>query len=188
MDNKEKEIVEIWSLRLNPSDLYNIERHKDDNPQGGGGHTYIQVPKKQVENLLLFLGKEYPENGDYISASVKDPRYPENLPEEIQFWSKSGGRMRIAQQNRHRHNRLSSWNTDRGFPSLQAGQNTNDANLLLSKIGFLHIYIARDSNGTLWAGFTTGAPSKIESKQPFVSILWGEGPGGYWKMDKEAEL
>ena len=59
-------IEELWALKVNPSDLYNIERVPEDKPKTGGGHTYIQVPKGQVPHLLKFL---------HIQIMVKKQRY-----------------------------------------------------------------------------------------------------------------
>lgn len=90
--------------------------------------------------------------------------------------------MRIAQQNRHRHSRLSAWSPAAGFPSLQPGQGTADANKLLTALGEVHIYLARDAHGNVWAGYTKGAPTAKQQQQPFANILWGSSPGGYWKL------
>lgn len=177
-------IDELWSLRLNPSDLYNIERTLNDNPDTGGGHTYIQVPRRQVDNLLMFLHERYPQNGIAIRLEVGDSRSPDTGRERLEFWSKSAGRMRIAQQNRYRHSRLTAWSPQRKFPSLRPGETTEDAKRLLNGEGGLHIYLARGVDGFVWAGFTTGAPSLKELKLPFVGILWGNSPGGYWKYGK----
>jgi hypothetical protein len=179
--NADVKIHELWSLRLNPSDLYNIERELNDNPETGGGHTYIQIPKGQVNNLLNFLHEEYPPNGVDISLNVGDRIKPEAPSEKIQFWSKSANRMRISQQNRHRHSRLTAWSPARGFPVLKPHQTTDDAKKVLNSIGGLHIYLARGTDDFVWAGFTVGTPSARESKLPFANILWGiKNPGGYW--------
>ncbi len=181
------EIHELWSLRLNPSDLYNIERTRDDNPVGGGGDTYIQVPKNQVNNLLSFLHDKYPPNGVSITLSVGNQAKPGSVTENIEFKSKSASRMRISNQNRHRQPRLSAWSPGNGFPVLKPSQNTDDARDLLKNIGGLHIFIARGVEGTIWAGYTTGTPSANEKELPFTNILWGNSPGGYW-IYKDDEL
>jgi len=181
-------IHELWSLRLNPSDLYNIERTLGDNPQTGGGHTYIQIPKGQVQALLNFLHETYPPNSVAISLSVANQGNPDKAPEEVQFWAKSAGRMRISQQNRHRHDRLSAWSPANGFPILQPNETTDDARSLLDNVGGLHIYIARGNDNSVWAGYTTGNPSSEESKLPFANILWGlKSSGGYWVYREEEE-
>jgi len=182
----EVEIHELWSLRLNPSDLYNIERTLDDNPRTGGGHTYIQVPKGQVESLLRFLHKEYPPNGVPISLSVGNQGKPGTATEQIQFWAKSANRMRISQQNRHRHSRLSAWSPESGFPVLQPNETTDDARALLKSLGGLHLYVARGEDQSVWAGFTTGTPSAEQSEEPFANILWGTSRGGYWIYEEDS--
>jgi hypothetical protein len=173
-------IHELWSLKLNPSDLYNIERTLGDNPTSGGGHTYIQVPKGQVEPLLNFLHQTYPPNGVAISLSVGNQGKPGATPEKIEFWAKSAGRMRISQQNRHRHSRLAAWSPGSGFPVLQSNETTDDARAKLNSIGGLHIYLARGEDDSVWAGYTTGTASTDQSKLPFSSILWGTSRGGHW--------
>jgi hypothetical protein len=185
MDN-EIEICQLWSLRLNPSDLYNIERVRDDNPDNGGGHTYIQIPKGQVKNLLSFLSEEYPTNGSQVTVTVGDQKAPSNTPQIIEFWAKSAGRMRISQQNRHRHSRLAAWSPQSGFPKLEAYRGSADAKILIQELGGLHIYLARDSNAKIWGGYTTGPIPQASAHLPFANILWGlSSPGGHWKLEEE---
>lgn len=178
----QQKIVELWALKMNGSGLYNIERSLHDNPTSGGGHTYIQVPRARVDELLAFLGQtQIPPNGVPITLNVGNQAKPNIPKQELEFRSKSAGRMRIARQNRHRHARLSAWLPGAGFPSLTSGQSTLDANQILDQLGGVHIYLARDINGDVWAGFTKGLPSPAQLKQPFAKILWGKSPGGYWK-------
>lgn len=177
--------VEIWSLRLNPSDFYNIERVKGDDPATGGGDTYIQIPARLVQATLRFLGARLPQAGSPIPLSVKNAASPQAPPEDIEFWIKSddqGGnaRMRIARQNRHRHNRFSGWAPGAGFPTLPAWDDTDDARPLLKGLGGLRIFLARDANGTVWGGFTTGKPSAAEANLPYARIVWAPSTGGYW--------
>jgi hypothetical protein len=181
----QQKLVELWSLRIRGSDLYNIERSLHDNPPGGGGHTYIQVPRVLVSDLLAFLCEpKMPPNGVPITVDVGNQARPDVPPQRLEFWSKSAGRMRIARQNRHRHSRLSAWLPAAGFPSLQSGQTTDDANKLLNELGGVHIYLARDTDGKVWAGYTKGAPTAKQQQQPFANILWGNSPGGYWKHEE----
>ena len=189
MDNEiEIGICQLWSLRLNPSDLYNIERVCDDNPENGGGHTYIQIPKGQVPHLLRFLGERYPTNSQQISVMVSDQKAPNSTSEIIQFCSKSAGRMRISQQNRHRHSRLAAWSPQSGFPKLKPYKGSIEAKALIQEIGGLHIYLARDSNANIWGGYTTGPVPQASTYLPFSNILWGlNNPGGYWQLGKEIQ-
>jgi hypothetical protein len=181
------EIDELWSLKVTPSDLYNIERSWSDRPAKGGGHLYIQVPTSLVDPLLRFLRKTYPPNGVPLILEVNNRAQPDLPVEPLEFWAKSEGRMRIARQNRHRHSRLRAWTPEMGFPSLEAYQDTTDATNLLNSIGGLHIYLARAADGTVWAGYTTGRPSKEEAQLPFANILWGESRGGYWRYEKSTK-
>ena len=181
------EIDELWSLKITPSDLYNIERTPSDGPATGGGQTYIQVPNRLVDPLLTFLREEYPPNGVPLRLEVYNRARPDLPVEQLEFWAKSQGRMRIARQNRHRHSRLRAWTPEAGFPSLEAYQDTDDAADLLNSIGGLHIYLARAADGTVWADYTKGRPSKDDAQLPFAHILWGEGRGGYWRYEKSTE-
>ena len=181
-------IKDLWSLKLNPSDLYNIERPKDDNPPSGGGHTYIQIPAGLVDGTLTFLRVEHLPIEGHVNLEVRDPSDPSSDPEQVEIWSKSAGRMRIAQQNRHRHTRLSAWSPQSGFPKLDSNATTNGAKSLLHSIGGLHLYFVRGEDGKVWAGFTTGTASKQEAKLPFANILWVSSRGGYWAYEEKNNL
>lgn len=177
--------LEVWALRIDPSDLYNIERVRGDNPAGGGGHTYIQIPHAMVAPTLKFLRARLPSLGQAIILDVKDPGHRQAPANQIEFWRKSDDlngrpRMRIARQNRHRHARLPAWSPAAQFPILGAGQKTADARTLLRQIGGLRIWLARDANGDVWSGFTRGRPSAADSALPYAHVAWGNGPGGYW--------
>ena len=43
------EINELWSMKLNPSDFYNIERGLGEGPDGGDGQSFIQIAKKMFQ-------------------------------------------------------------------------------------------------------------------------------------------
>ena len=88
--------VEIWTKKLNPFELYNIERRHNDNPYGGGGELYIQVPGTRVPSLLQFLNAQMPPLGAYITLQVLNPSQPALPPQPLQFWAKSAGRMRTG--------------------------------------------------------------------------------------------
>lgn len=180
------DIAELWSMRISAATLYNIERTTDDNPIGGGGAVYIQVAKGLVTDLLRFLRSEYPNNGEVIDLEVGNFLSPLKPQETLTFSSKSQGRMRIANQNRHRAVRLSAWSSDEGFPRLEAGQNTEDARAVLEEIGGLRIFLVRGEDGNIWAGYTIGEANEAQAKQPFASINWGaETSGGYWRYEEE---
>lgn len=171
---------ELWAMNISGSSFYNIERIPEDRPQGGDGQTYIQVNKRSVDGLLVLLGENYPGNGQSIEIMVGDVLRPNIPPQPLVFKSKSQGRMRIANQNRHRATRHPAWSSAVGFPSLTAGQNTADANLLLQNIGGIRIFIARTADDSLWAGFTTGAPNNNVLDPSLSNILYGD-KGGHWK-------
>ena len=177
---KQPLLEELWAMNISGATLYNIERTVKDNPVGGGGATYIQVGKSLVDGLLVFLRENYPGNGQTIEIMMGDFSRPNISPQPIVFSSKSQGRMRISNQNRHRAIRHPAWSSAAGFPSLTAGQKTDDAKLLLQNIGGLRIFIARAEDSSLWAGFNTGAPNKNVKDPSLRNILYGK-KGGHWK-------
>jgi len=171
------DIGEIWSYRPNASDLYNIER--TENPQGGGGARYIQIRKSRLDDLLQFLElSEVPDAK--VSLNVRSIKVPERV-DAIEFDSKSQERMRIANQNRHWRTRAYGWSPAAGFPTLGPTQTTDDAAQLITSLGGLHIYLVRDVNDKVWAGYTTGSvPSPEDARLPFIEMLY-TGDGGYWR-------
>ena len=173
-------IDELWAMNISAATLYNIERTVDDNPEGGGGATYIQIGKSLVADLLGFLNAKYPAKGQTIEIDVGDFSRPTLPPQPVVFSSKSQERMRISNQNRHRASRHPAWSPTVGFPTLKPGQGTIDAKVLLDQIGGLRIWIARAPDGSYWAGYTIGTPSKSAALQPFANIAYGKR-GGYWK-------
>jgi hypothetical protein len=170
--------VELWTLKITPSTLYNIERV--GNPPGGGGHRYIQIPGSRIASILGFLGANMPPPP--IPLQVRNPYNPASAAETVEFDTKSGGRMRITNQNRHSPSsaRPRGWSPQSGFPTLAAGQNTNHSRALLNQLGQVHIYLARDAQGNVWAGYTQGPPTPAEANLPFANIAWGSHPGGHW--------
>jgi hypothetical protein len=172
--------VEVWTLRITPSTLYNIERV--GNPVGGGGHRYIQISGSRVPSILSFLGASMPPPP--IPLQVRNPYNPGSASEAIEFDRKSGSRMRITNQNRHSPSSLRprGWSPGSGFPTLPAGHVTADARALLNQLGHVHIYLARDAQGDVWAGFTQGAPTAAEASLPFAKIAWGTHRGGHWTV------
>jgi hypothetical protein len=175
------DIVEVWSYRPNASDLYNIERTV--NPDGGGGQRYIQIRKSQLPDLLKFLGLRHVPDSK-VSLSVRS-HYDPGKVDVIEFDSKSQERMRIANQNRNWSTRASGWSPEAGFPSLGPTEDTGDARRLIESIGGLHIYLVRDVNCKVWAGYTKGAaPPPEDAGLPFIGMLYGADDGGYWRYEK----
>ncbi len=169
-------VVELWSIRLNPSDLYNIER--GHNPLGGGGQRYIQIGQPMVQPSLEFLKVGFADLP--VHLPVRCIGQPEGV-DEVLFHRKSEGRMRIANQNRYAQHRCRAWSPANGFPSLQPHENTRDARTLLAGIGGLHVFLVRDGDGEIWAGYTTGSHTPADLKGFGFGPLLYEGLGGYWQ-------
>lgn len=172
-------IDELWAYRPNASDLYNIERSV--NPIGGGGARYIQIRKSQLQDLLRFLHlARVPDSP--VSLLVRS-HFDPSSSDVIEFDVKSQDRMRIANQNRNFSRRAAGWSPEAGFPVLGPDQTTEDAETLLTSIGGLRIYLVRDVNQQVWAGFTQGKdPESGVADLPFVSLLYGDTDGGYWRF------
>ena len=175
------EINELWSMKLTPNDLYSIERGLANKPDGGDGQSYIQIAKKNVPNLLTFVGKNY--SNLPINLEVHNFFTLSGGVERINLSSKSGGRMRFANQNRHRAPRLTAWSNTHGFPVLGKNDDTDIAEETLNQIGGVRLFLARSVNGGVYAGFTQGEADEQESEQPFAEQLWGSAAkGGYWSL------
>jgi len=179
--------VEVWSLELEAADLFHIEHVKSDDPSSGGGDLYIQIPAEMVASTLKFLRAPMPAKRKHIKLAVKDPNHPNNPSETIEFWNKSPDRsgnvrLRIARQNRLRptSTRPSGWSPAAGFPTLAAGLRTPAAKPVLAALGGVRIFLARDANGDVWAGFTQGAATAVERALPYAHIAWAPSGGGYW--------
>ncbi|MDZ4180932.1 MAG: hypothetical protein U1E29_17155 [Coriobacteriia bacterium] len=173
------DIDELWAYRPNASDLYNIERSV--NPPGGGGARYIQIRKTQLPDLLQFL--DLPTVPDHpVALKVRSHFEPDKI-DTIVFDVKSQERMRIANQNRHWRTRASGWSPAAGFPTLSREDTTKDAEKIIASLGGLHIYLVRDVESVVWAGFTTGmTPPAVMADLPFVKLMYGSSNGGYWRF------
>lgn len=173
--------VEVWTRKLQPFELYNIERRLNDNPATGGGELYIQVPGSRVQSLLQFLGAHMPPLGAFVTLQVKNPLQPNAPAEDLQFWAKSANRMRTGPINRFRSSNMrpSGWSPAAGFPVLPPGHGTPQARALLNGLGGIRVFLARDAAGDVWAGFTQGGPTPAEAALPYANIAWA-GKGGHW--------
>lgn len=179
------DVFELWSMRINPSDLYNIER--SHNPQGGGGQRYIQIGARSVAPTLGFLrvrAKDLP-----YQLPVRCIGQPDAV-DQIEFHVKSedqGGasRMRIANQNRYSRHRCRAWSPSNGFPSLQPDQTTKDAQALFARIGGVHVFLVRDGEDGVWAGYTTGNQTPDSMRGFDFAPMLFEGLGGHWRFRED---
>ena len=179
------DLAAVWSQKVTGSTLYNIERPLGDNPNSGGGQLYIQVSSTSVDELLSFLGEKYPTNGNPIRVSARAMGNP-SLQADLEIYSKSAGRLRIANQNRFRAARHPAWLPEYGFPYLEPNNcSTEAANMLLESISGLHIFLAFDINDVLWAGFVKGALHDPKMDQKLIEILSGNHRGGLWRFKEE---
>jgi hypothetical protein len=144
----------IWWRNLPLGEFYNIERHP--RLEGGNGSLYIEIPTSLVPQTLDFL--DVPSIDDLpvtIQAGVAGQA---GLSGPIEFHRKSGGRMRIARQNRQQANlqRHPAWTTAQGFPTAPDGIHDRNEALPYFPEGGLRVYIVRTVEGHYFAGFTEG--------------------------------
>jgi hypothetical protein len=98
MTNKLK-IKRIWWRNVQPGEFYNIERYH--RISGGGGSLYIEIPNSMVHETLDFLN--ITETDFSSKSSFEIQAFVIGEPQQsgpIEFRTKAGGRMRIANQNR----------------------------------------------------------------------------------------
>lgn len=167
-------IDRIWWRNVQPGEFYNIERiHKID---GGGGSLYIEIPSSMVPITLDFLGAngEDVEELPVITIHAQVIGEPD-LSGPIEFHRKTGGRMRIARQNRQQPHsqRHPAWTAARGFPSAPNDVKNKEEALPYFPNGGLRIFIAKSVEGVYFAGFTIGQrPAGMQSNDP----MWGLYP------------
>jgi hypothetical protein len=172
-------VVELWSKRIHAREFWDVERGEP--LETGGGQLYFQVSRSRVPDLLTFLRTTYPVGGPFV-LRVQAIGRPGTV-ETLEFWSKSMGRMRTGPQNRQSGQRLTAWSPALGFPRLPDDvRSTSQAREALTKLGGLHIFLARDGRDQVFAGYTVGSsPPTSWGSWPFDNILFGANPGGYWR-------
>lgn len=170
-------IDRIWWRNVQPGEFYNIERHHRLG-SGGGGSLYIEVPSSLVPKTLDFVDATGSNIEDLpvitIEAGVIG-RPGESGP--IEFQRKTGGRIRIARQNRQQpgSQRHPAWIASRGFPTAPDDVRNRDEALPYFPDGGLRIYIAKTVEGEYYAGFTKGPrPESMEHNDP----MWNLYPQG----------
>jgi len=171
MTNKLK-IKRIWWRSVQPGEFYNIERHH--RIEGGGGSLYIEIPSSMVPQTLDFLDITIADFNSMSSFQIQafvigNPQ----LSGPIEFRSKAGGRMRIANQNRQQPSsqRHPAWTSMRDFPRAPDNITNKEEALQYFPDGGLRIYIAKTFEGKYYAGFTKGhRPSKIRDNDPMFEL------------------
>ncbi|CUJ84286.1 hypothetical protein PH7735_00360 [Shimia thalassica] len=169
------EIQSIWWRNVQPGEFYNIERHHQID--GGGGSLYIEIPASLVAETLDFLGvtaADAEAGPIVVDASAVDDA---NVSGPIEFKSKAGGRLRIANQNRQAPNSLRhpAWTAARNFPSAPDTVGSKEDALPFFPKGGLRIYIAKSNAGEYFAGFTSGyRPANMSRNSP----MWDLYPDG----------
>lgn len=162
------DIESIWWRNVQPGEFYNIERYHQI--RGGGGSLYIEVPSSIVPETLEFLDVSG-SNVDALPVITIEAGVI-GLPGAsgpIEFQRKTGGRMRIARQNRQQPNsqRHPAWTTARGFPSAPDDVQNKEEAMPYFPEGGLRIFIAKAFDGSYYAGFNKGRrPAGMSRNDP----------------------
>jgi hypothetical protein len=170
----------IWWRNVKPGEFYNIERHHQI--AGGGGSLYIEIPSSMVPATCIFLDiarDTIESQGEFMiqAGVIGQP----NLSGPITFKPKSGGRLRIARQNRQQPNsqRHPAWSPSRGFPTAPDNVPSNDSAKQYFPNGGLRIYIAKTVEGHYYAGFNKGPrPANMQQTDPAWNLYSEKGVGG----------
>lgn len=162
------DIERIWWRNVQPGEFYNIERYPKI--EGGGGSLYIEIPGSMVAATLEFLDASGTnvESLPVITITAGVVGQP-GLYGAIEFQRKSGGRMRIANQNRQQRSsqRHPAWTRARGFPSAPDNVHSTQEALPYFPQGGLRIYIAKTFDGKYFAGYTKGPrPASMTENDP----------------------
>lgn len=175
------DIERIWWRNVQPGEFYNIERYPKI--QGGGGSLYIEIPSSIVEKTLDFLDASGTNVESLPVITIRAGVIGQaGAYGNIEFHRKSGGRMRIARQNRQQKNsqRHPAWSEERGFPVAPDGiKSTQDA-LPYFPQGGLRIFVAKTRTGDYFAGHTKGVrPEGMAPTHPMWELYpQGKIPGG----------
>lgn len=165
----------LWR-NVRPGEFYNIERHHQI--KGGGGSLYIEIPSSMVPETLDFLnvtGADV-DSLPVITIQAKVVGQP-SLSGPIEFHPKTGGRIRIARQNRQqpKSQRHPAWTAARGFPTAPDDVRSTEESLPYFPEGGLRVYVAKTVEGDYYAGFTMGPrPAGMGANDPMWD-LYAEG-------------
>ncbi|MFT0714650.1 hypothetical protein [Flagellimonas lutimaris] len=171
MKNK-LDIKRIWWRNVQPGEFYNIERHH--RREGGGGSLYIEIPRSLVPDTLNFL--KVTETDFNSMSSIEIHAFVIGAPQisgPIEFRSKAGGRMRIANQNRQQpgSQRHPAWKAIRNFPTAPDDVANKEEALAYFPDGGLRIYIAETYDEEYYAGFTKGhRPLNMTVNDPMFEL------------------
>jgi len=165
-------IKRIWWRSVQPGEFYNIERHH--RISGGGGSLYIEIPNSMVHATLDFLHLTETAFNSLPSFQIQASVVGDHqISGTIEFRSKAGGRMRIANQNRQQPNtqRHPAWTSMRNFPRAPDDVANKEEAFAYFPDGGLRIYIANTFDGKYYAGFTTGhRPSNMKDNDPMFEL------------------
>lgn len=173
-------IRSIWTRSVPLNEFSSIEWNPD-RMAGGSGQTYISVPPALVDKTLRFIGSTRGSDDQPLPATIEarvigDP----TVTGPLEFKTKSGGRMRIANQNRQAtpEKRHPAWREERGFPKADDDIADRDAARAFFPDA-LHVYIVLTRDGDYYAGFTTGTdyPAAWPDYEPLKALFSARGGG-----------
>lgn len=167
------DVERIWWRNVQPGEFYNIERHPSVT-KGGQGSLYIEIPLTLVSATLDFLDKSVPNGASIPPITIRAGVIGQpGAFGDIEFLPKSGGRMRIARQNRQQTGsiRHPAWTQARGFPRAPDDVKSKDEAFPFFPDGGLRIYIAKTFDGNYFAGHTKGRrPATMRPQDPMWDL------------------
>lgn len=176
------EIQSIWFRQLTNADFFNIEK-TPGTTHGGGGMTYIDLPKTATEALFRFCNMQPPKaSGPFPPIELKgvmaigSPSTSSTL--NMSQNRKGEPRYRIENQNRYMpgSQRHPAWTAAFGFPqALTSLHSAEDAKPYLTE--GLRVFVVRTLDNRYFAGFVTGKTLPA-GWPPQVAPLFADEPGG----------
>lgn len=151
----------VWFRQITNADFFNIEK-TPGTTSGGGGMTYIDLPKAARDPLFEFIGRKTPgPTGPFPPIDLPDVRAIGNptASGSLRMSHNREGdiRYRVENQNRHMQGsqRHPAWMPTMGFP--QANGPVNSAATAQPYINDgLRIFLVQTTSGDVFAGFAEG--------------------------------
>lgn len=173
-------------------EFYNVERNPSTGVQGGRGSLYFEIPRGVVPGALEFLGFPGLDVGtmDPIIIEAKAIGNPA-VSATLEFRRKSGGRIRIANQNRQQPDskRHPAWVEALGFPKAPDSVASSTDAQPYFPVGGLRIYIVKTVSGEYFAGFTKGLrPAGMIRDDPMWGLYNSQDNGGLIKASTRRQM
>lgn len=179
-------IVAIWWRELQDGEFFNMERSTRLYANGNGA-LYIEIPKGITAETLTFFDRT---PADLLGGGFQVLAVPlgstDGLAFPIDIKIKSSARLRIANQNRQAtpNRRHPAWSSAAGFPIAPDDVAKREDAVAYLPEGGVRIFIAKDADGTFYAGYTAGpAPAEIADTSRLRRLYDGKLGGVIWDVD-----